>query len=449
MAIDVTLTTEGLERARQDSFNHHAERGNSYHDDWIPVEESGEKVYSELYDSDQPSNNLRRDKGSGIYLICEKETKRAYVGLAEKIGPRFYHGKPDHALRCDDGCSCWGHITATPETCRSHQIINSENGFFVYILTRIGYSGDRISQCETDWYYILLEHGFDMVNADWNLGKKGYVGRPVVCVNIRTGDYLHFPTISNAASEIYEDSNAGRISSCLMRKMEYGVWVMSQKQNGGYSFRYSTPEEIEIFQDERNITEAIKEFESRVIWYDNRDIINLSETCKGCLNRLEACERKYGLSWDGGAFSKTELAHILDTSYGKPRKSWWFVGVPWKSSANPPGWQCNAHRERDGGGRIWQSGPLAEWREPSRLFNHDIEAAIYREEKVRDEGWGDFNQTGLQYRSNAKKINFRQPWRFLIGKQFVDWRDQKSGFIKIILIYGTVLALFLRWLTVV
>ena len=57
-----------------------------------------------------------------------------------------------------------------------------------------------------------------------------------------------------------------------------------------------------------------------------------------------------------------------------------------------------------------------------------------------DDGLESYN-TGKAYGSNAKWINLRQPWRFINGNFFTDWKDEETGLSRAIVLYGGILVL--------
>ena len=68
-----------------------------------------------------------------------------------------------------------------------------------------------------------------------------------------------------------------------------------------------------------------------------------------------------------------------------------------------------------------------------------IDATIWRERKILDNNLETWNKR--KYGSNAKWINSRQPWRFLVRNHFTDWEDGETGLSRVLTIYGGILSL--------
>jgi hypothetical protein len=439
--VDIEFTEEGLEAATTASIQHIEGRGNKYVADWSPLDGPGTITFDAVYRSNQPNREtLRANRRSGIYLILDRDANRAYVGLTNNFNDRFFNGNPTHPRRCRQDCRCHGHITVTLETCTSHNIINtdSDSGFSVYILTPIPYRGNQIGQAEIEWYYILREHGYEMVNAVWMLGKKGYVGRPIISFNIKNPRYHYFPTISEAASTLLPNHSggAGAVGRCVSGY---------QNQDSGYTHRYATPDEVREYTEGIDVGDMVNNFDSITTWRwgKNGPVVDLEDRCRGCSGEGKHTNRPR-LTWEAGPLSSTEISHLEGTMkgrYKKPRPSR-FSGVRWKSSANPPGWQYAANRPN---ANLFQTGPLVGWKKPVVLLGHiikknDVYAALTREEKILEEGWQNENNDQT-HKSNAKLLNFYQPWRFINGKHFTDWRDGKIGLLVVLIFYGSILSL--------
>ena len=165
------------------------------------------------------------------------------------------------------------------------------------------------------------------------------------------------------------------------------------------------------------------------------------------------------MMWDAGPLTSADISHLEYAIKGtyKARSKSFFSGVRWKKSARPEGWQFG-YRRRDRA--IFQSGPLADWNKPVVVFGkvikkNDIYAALEREEQILLGSWQNDNNDDYRFsdrvyrnpyvkrihKSNAKLLNFFQPWRFINGKYFTDWNDGKTGLLGVLIFYGGILTL--------
>ena len=388
--MEIHLDEAILERALNRSRNHAVIRGNEYHDDWFPQFENMNPVFPDI-----DLEDLRDDNRHGIYLIRNLAQNRAYVGMASGIsfGERFYHGMDDCKINCPDNCRCFGHINSTPSTCRSHQIIEQGLEYAVCFLAIIEDNTERCCQAETDWYYILLEAGYEMVNADWCLGVSGYTGRPIVTVNLTTLEYTLFTTIHQTAATLFPGRKGG---AGLV-----GTVLLQQNQALGYVHRYANAEELDSYQNVSEITNLIEEFPSDVTWELNGEEINTEELNRNCR-----------LVWKGGPLRQVDIDHLRQHNRGDyaeeiPQSA--YKGVSWHRQRQ--GWQCRG-KNGPGGYDIWQHGPRAEW-------HTDCDAALYRERKILEDGCEEYNTN--RYGSNAILLNERLTFEQRNGQEFVDW----------------------------
>ena len=377
------FTPEGLKESLGKSRDHLKVRGNEYHDEWFPITDN-EKEFEPISIRD-----LRNDRRAGIYLIKQEGLKRAYVGLASDFSSRFFNGKDDCKTNCPRGCSCYGHINSTPRTCRSHWIIESGDNFEVYCLQEMRYESERVCQAEIDWYYILVELGFEMVNADWALGVAGFNGRPIVSVSLLTGEYFFFLTITEGATLLLPDHSGG---GGAIGPMISGF----QNQLNGYTHRYATEEELDTYQGRREISDLISSFDSD--------------------SRMIAGPRGGRLEWSMGPLDIETLNSLRETHRGvydteeDPRTE--LNGISWLKSRNSSKsvsgrWQVRAKRSSN-------SKDIHQTNRKEWVENQLLTAAIYRERKIIAEGWQEWN-TG-RYASNADWIN-----RQLGENLFTDW----------------------------
>ena len=434
--MEIQFTEEGLGAARNASIGHIERCGNEYVEDWSISVGPGTRAYDAVYRSNQPDRRiLRGNRRSGIYLILDRDANSAYVGLTSNFSDRFFNGNPTHPRGCGQDCRCHGHITVTLETVRSHIIINtdSDSGYSVHILDEIPYRGDQIGQAEIEWYYILLEHGYKMVNADWMLGKKSYIGRPIISLDTERQIYHYFSTIAEAAISCYGDhysGNAGAISTVLYS-------AQAHNQVRGFTHRYATLHEVREYTEGIDVGIMVNQFDPSVVWRRGRNgpIVDLANSCPGCINPEVKHSSTYRMSWNGGPLNPIEITHLLGTSRGgydsTPTPK--FKQVTWDKTAQ--GWQTRwkkafGSRMRD----LGRAGPRNAWKK-------QIQLAIHREDEILEHGFQEFN-TG-KIGSNAKRINYCQPWRFLQDNYYVDWEDNNSGLTKVLAIYGGLLTMSL------
>jgi len=429
--VDIEFTEEGLETARTASIRHIEERGNEYVEAWSISVDSGTRTYDAVYRSNQPNRRtLEANRHSGIYLILDRDTNRAYVGLTNNFSDRFFNGKPTHPRGCRQDCRCHGHITVTLETCTSHNIINtdSNSGYSVHIIDRIPYKGDQIGQAEIEWYYILREHGYEMVNAVWMLGKKGYIGRPIISLDIKKQRYHYFPSISEAANTLLsgKSGGAGSIGPIL---------VKTQNQKWGFTHRYATLSEVRGYSEDVDVATFLSGFDREMVWRRRRTrtVVNLETTCLGCSGTKALHSKSFQMYWDSGVLNQIEIQHLIGTGRGSydPTPKTKFKQVSWDKTRQ--GWQTR-WKKTPGSSmtNLGRAGPRNEWKKP-------IQLAIHREDEILKNDYQEHctGKTG----SNAKRINFHQPWRFFQGNYYVDWGDNKTGCVRVIAVYGGLLSL--------
>lgn len=382
--MQLEFSADVLQESQRNSRRHFVIRGNDYNDEWSPtIDDDGEFNPISIDD-------LRGDRRAGIYLIKIVDSNRAYIGLASDFSSRFFNGKDDCKARCPSNCSCYGHINSTPTTCRSHRIIESGQKFEVFCLMEMEYETQRVCQAEVDWYYILLELGYEMVNADWALGVAGFNGRPIVSVSLLTGEYFFFLTITEGATVLLPDHSGG---GGAIGPMISGF----QNQLNGYTHRYATEEEVDTYQGRREISDLISSFDTD--------------------SRMISGPRGGRLEWSMGPLDIETLNSLRETHRGvydtedDPRTE--LNGISWLKSRNSSisvsgRWQVRAKRSSN-------SKDIHQTNRKEWVENQLLTAAIYRERKIIAEGWQEWN-TG-RYASNADWIN-RQ-----LGKNlFTDWK---------------------------
>jgi len=435
--VDFEITRDEIEMATTASIQHIEERGKEYVADWAPLDGPFSKSFDAVYQSNKPNGGtLGANRNSGIYLILENGTRQAYVGLAKNFSDRFFNGNPSHPRGCQN-CRCHGHITVTPDSCTSHTIINSRRGYSVYILSEIPYRGDQISQAEIEWYHILEKCGYEMVNAVWALGKKGYVGRSIISLNIATDKYHFFPTITEATRTLFgTGANPGWVNQTLSNNR-----IAPQSNHvRGYINRYATRSETVGYTGSEMRQEDLRNLISAsgrdVMWTRGRDgpSVDLGTECAGCSNpSVKHNKRKFRIIWISGALLLQEVQHLHGTMQGKYIPSDWpkKKGVSkLQSRVDPtfiPRYQVRWKS------RIKPKRPH-QTNKPEWTKRRLIDAVLWRENKIIDENLQSYNSG--TYGSNAKWINFRQPWRFVIRNYFTDWEDGDTGLSRVLTIYG-------------
>ena len=353
----LAISEELLQRARERSLEWHAQRGNEYHKAMFPVDSEQEMTFDAI-----DLEELKSDKRNGIYFIFDNTQNIGYVGMASSMtfGERFYNGKEDCKEKCPPKCGCFGHINATPDTCRSSRIITPGAEYRVHILAEMDATTAEVMQSEVDWYYLLLEAGIEMTNADWALGRAGYTGRPIVSCNLETATYYHFLTIQEGHRFIHPDRANDAISPVLRG---------FQNQLGGYTHRYATIEEIESFQADRNITELIGQYPRVLEWQNNQG----ESMDEGSVNRNSL------LRWSAGALRESDIHHLrrhIRGPYDKSNKSE-YEWVYWDSYYERWYWKAYTRDFRSDG--VKRREKMVRKNRHGNDFSSDREAAIERE----------------------------------------------------------------------
>ena len=356
----------------------------------------------------------RRTKGvleSGIYLIVAENDETVYVGLANNFYSRFNTGHTAHGAECPSTCSHFGHFVNPTQGSRAVGMPDGDCRYF--ILDSVEHDGFGISQAEIDWYYLFLANGWRdrgssaarrITNDPSRLGMKGKDLSPCIVVTISSGEH-GFYLGQNDAGILLGMTQPGT-------KVLAPTIAQNKNQQNGYTARHATAEEIEAGEvvSERSVT-----------WRDGEDgeIIDLLETCPGCLDGRRAHSRRYRLYWEGGSLSVEEIAHLDATrrvqvgeGYNPDVPQSDYFGVRWHSTRR--GWQCGV-----------RTGPRSNdllQRGPHRAWSSDSDAALYRERWILKEGYQAFN-TGRLTGSNARLLNERLSLDERDGQTFVDWAD--------------------------
>tara|TARA_B100001750_G_scaffold227584_1_gene221357 strand:- start:1733 stop:2860 length:1128 start_codon:yes stop_codon:yes gene_type:complete len=292
LAASKVLLQSALERSQE----WHSQRGNEYHQAMFPIDSEKEMTFDAI-----DLEELKSDKRNGIYFIFDNIRNIGYVGMASSMtfSQRFYNGKKDCKDNCPSNCGCFGHINSTPDTCRSSRVITPDAEYRVYCLAEMDAATAEVMQSEVDWYYILLEAEIEMTNAVWALGRAGYTGRPIVSCHIESATYQHFLTISEAALTLLPNHSGG---AGAIGPMVSGL----QNQLNGYTHRYATKDELELYQGHREITELIGRFPQVSEWHDNQG------------NPIEDRVRNMNskMAWISGPLNESDLEHLKSTARG-------------------------------------------------------------------------------------------------------------------------------------
>ena len=348
---------------------------------------------------------------SGIYLIVSENEETVYVGLANNFYTRFNQGYTSHNDDCEDECAHYGHFVNPTLGSRSVGMPDGDCRYF--ILESIEHEGFGISQAEIDWYFLFIANGWRSRNSRENkrltndpsrLGMKGGELSPCIVVSISSGEHTYFLGQNDAGVLLNMTQPGSKVLGPTI--------AQNKNQQNGYTARHATNEEIEA-------GEVVSERD--VIWRDGEEgeIINLLESCQGCLDDQQPHSRRYRLFWNGGFLSTAEIAHLNGTrrnmdgeGYNSENPQSDYRGVRWHSTRS--GWQCGV---RTGP----QSNDFSQ-RGPHRAWNSDDDAALYRERWILAEGYQEFN-SGRLTGSNANLLNERLSLEQRSGQVFVDWSE--------------------------
>ena len=297
-----------------------------------------------------------------VYLISSGDGSIVYVGLALDVRHRFLNPN-------------YGHLTPMNK-CRSRHVV-SDPGFEIRVLNLPldGLSDDELAlslaRSEIGTYVHLVRGGFEVVNSVATLGRVGLSrGSPVVLCDLSTGTYVMCDSLDSA----------GRfLGTTALPAVVHGY----QRTALGHVARWATAHELEA-----------------EIPYDHRGVASGPEV----LALVEAVPsgvewrgkgRNAGFDWIVGPLSADDISKLARFSRARyardiPRSA--FNGVSWESRSG--GWQCRA-KMGPGSKDLWQTR--------RKDWVSDVDAAVFREEKIRSEGWEIFN-TG-RYASNADALN--------------------------------------------
>ena len=373
------ISEELLQKAREHSLEWHTQRGNKYYRELFPIDFEGEMTFEAI-----DLEDLKSDKRNGIYFIFDESRNMGYVGMASSMtfGQRFYNGKEDCKENCPSKCGCFGHINSTPDTCRSSRVITPNAEYRVYCLAEMDAATAQVMQSEVDWYYLLLESGIEMTNADWALGRAGYTGRPIVSCHIESATYYHFLTISEAALALLPNHSGG---AGAIGPVVSGL----QNQLNGYTHRYAAHDELEFYQGHQEITELIGEFPRVLEWRDNQG----KPVGEDDINRNSL------LKWDAGPMNEYDINHLKRYSrgtYDKSNKSE-YKWVYWDSHYVRWYWKAYTRSFRADG--VKRRENMVRKNKHGANFSSDREAAIERENWIIENKLKDINTSNFDWKS--------------------------------------------------
>lgn len=302
-------------------------------------------------------------KKADVYVISDDAGQNVYVGLALDVHHRFHNHD-------------YGHLTPN-NRCRSRHIIASGECVIRLLGVADGIAGrTELEQClslaEITTYVALRRAGYGVVNAAFTLGRVGESsGSSVVLCDHETGEYVFCETLD--AANKFADTTA--LPAVVHHYQRTAV---------GYAARWATPDEVEAF-DGLELTNGVLR----------------GDTVQGIIGALpsrvdwDGSGRNAQFTWVAGPLSAHDIEQLNKYSRARYRSdipTSEFRGVSWESRSQ--GWQTRAktgHGSKD----LWQTR--------RRAWTTDLDAAIFREEKIIENGWQAFN-TGA-YASNSARIN--------------------------------------------
>lgn len=302
-------------------------------------------------------------KEPDVYLISDASDQTVYVGLALDVHHRFHN-------------SDYGHLSPN-NRCRS-RLIFATGDFNIRLLgVTEGLSGreeveKRLSLTEITTYVALRRSGFDVVNASFTLGRVGESsGSSVILCNHETGEYIFCETLD--AANRFADTTA--LPAVVHHYQRTAV---------GFAARWATPDEAEAL-DGQVLIKGILRGDS------------VQKLIGGLPSRVEwaGMGRNANFKWVAGPLSVRDIEQLNKYSRARYRSeipTSEFCGVSWESRSG--GWQTRA-KTGHGAKDLWQTR--------RKSWTTDLDAAIFREEKIIENDWQIFN-TGA-YASNYALIN--------------------------------------------
>ena len=298
-----------------------------------------------------------------VYVISSADGRSVYVGLALDVHHRFHNRD-------------YGHLTPN-NRCRSRHVMATGQHEIRLLGVADGVTGrPELEKClslaEITTYVSLRRAGFGVVNATFTLGRVGESsGSSVVLCNHETGEYVFCETL-DAANKF-----AG---TTALPAVVHGY----QRTAVGHAARWATPDESEAFDTH--------EFDNGIIRGDA-----VQAVIGGLPSRVDwtGTGRNAQFAWTAGPLSARDIEQLNKYSRARYRSdipTSEFRGVSWESRSQ--GWQTRA-KTGHGAKDLWQTR--------RRSWVTDLDAAIFREEKIVENGWQVFN-TGA-YASNSARIN--------------------------------------------
>jgi len=307
---------------------------------------------------------------AAVYLISS--VSGVYVGLALDVHHRFWNAE-------------YGHLTPANK-CRSRLVLDARD-VEVRLLMRPMGSRDFVEQAlsrgEIAIYAALAVAGEKVVNSVATLGRVGEsTGAPIVLCDYVKNEYVYCDALI--------------VGTRLLKSTALPAVVHGYQRTAlGHAARWALPHEVdqlaELVPDSgvvrgAVVADAVRAVENQVQW--------------------DGKGRNAGFIWHAGPLTDDDCEQLRRYGRGRygadvPQSS--FNGVSWEKRRQR--WQCRA-KTGPGPKELWQTSRM-EW-------TSDVTAAIFREEKIREEGWETFN-TG-RYASNADALN-----EILDEERFTAW----------------------------
>lgn len=306
-----------------------------------------------------PIDPVALPHGPAVYAISAGNLH--YIGLALDVHHRFWN-------------SDYGHLTPA-NGCRSRLVFEQGEPVIRLLQQPTGTAEDvrmALSIGEISTYARFAVSGLKVVNAVSTLGRVGdSLGAPVVLCGYTEHAYVYCDSLI-AAQRL--------LASTALPAVVHGY----QRTALGHAARWALPHEVEQLADlvsgdgilrGEPVLAAVESATSHVTW--------------------EGAGRNAGFTWHAGPLSVGDCEQLRRYQRGRyaadvPQSP--FNGVSWESSRAR--WQCRA-KTGPGSKDLWQTSRLA--------WVSDVDAAIFREEKIRAEAWEAHN-TG-RYASNAHALN--------------------------------------------
>lgn len=328
-------------------------------------------------------------KSGGIYLFSSERGQ--YLGLTESFRIRFH-------------IPLYGHLTNRNNS-RSKLIIDSgkwREHWDVYFLeaytveeSNSESTSINLSRDEIFWYYLLRKHpDFHFVNRESNIGMTSeHSGYPVISFCIETRQYAIYPSLG--AGRRTTGVNSGNLLRHVIRdttgKYGYPRTLKTEPKIDpplNFVFRFATDAESKL------LNEGEFEYQSFL------GKIRQEDTDCDLVQLGKGGDKYARLVWNIGEFTSEidrRLAPYRRGAYEMDNpKSRFTHGISWNSRDKQ--WQVKA-----------LTGPNYTDQENRYAGDDELQAAIYRERRIVEKGWQEFNTEELGYPSNAREINALLP----------------------------------------